>query len=125
VDGVVDGVTDGFADWGACVLFEFAPAAGIMVPAAGAGGEIVVPGVAGASTAGVAGVPPDDAPGSGAGLGGMEAAGVDDSVRAGGLGMYSGPVWPQADSKLSVARAARAGTAAGSANGDFTIRITV
>jgi hypothetical protein len=33
--------------------------------------------------------------------------------------MYSGPVWPQADSVSNIARPA------GSANGDFTIRITV
>jgi hypothetical protein len=84
----------------AWVLLAFAPAIGGTVPAAGAGGLIVLGGAAGA----------------GAG------AGAAAPARAGGLGMYSGPGWPQADSSVSVAKAVRA---AGSANGDFTIRITV
>jgi hypothetical protein len=87
-------------------LFEFDPAGGVIMPAAGAGGLTVLAGVAWfEGAAGPAGVP---------------AAGVPAAVRAGGLGMYSGPVWPQADSRV-----ARTKPAAGSANGDFTIRITV
>jgi hypothetical protein len=82
----------------AWVLLAFAPAIGGTVPAAGAGGLIVLGGAAGAG------------------------AGAAAPARTGGLGMYSGPGWPQADSSVSVAKAVRA---AGSANGDFTIRITV
>jgi hypothetical protein len=85
-------------------LFEFDPAGGVAVPAAGAGGVAVFTGVTGDWAGGVA-------------------AGVAAPARAGGLGMYSGPGWPQADSRASVASADNA--AAGSANGDFTIRITV
>jgi len=48
------------------VLFEFDPAGGVLVPAAGAGGDTVVTGVTGA---------------------GAGAAGVDAAPRAGGLGM--------------------------------------
>jgi hypothetical protein len=86
-------------------LFEFDPAGGVIMPAAGAGGLTVLAGVAWFAGDPAAGVP---------------AAGVPAAVRAGGLGMYSGPVWPQADSRV-----ARTKPAAGSANGDFTIRITV
>jgi hypothetical protein len=49
-------------------------------------------------------------------------AGVDAGTGlAGGLGMYSGPVWPQADSKPKTTAAA----AILSAVDDFTFRITV
>jgi hypothetical protein len=92
-------------------LFEFDPAGGVIMPAAGAGGLTVLAGVAwfegAAGPAGVAAA-------------GVAAAGAPAAVRTGGLGMYSGPVWPQADSRV-----ARTKPAAGSANGDFTIRITV
>ena len=73
----------------AWVLLAFESADGTAVPAAGAGGTMTLAG------AGVA------------------------AWRCGGLGMVSGPVWPQAVSSDSVARAI------GSANEDFTIRITV
>jgi hypothetical protein len=82
-------------------LFEFDPAGGVIMPAAGAGGLTVLAGVAWFA-------------------GAVGPAGVAAAVRAGGLGMYSGPVWPQADSRV-----ARTKPAAGSANADFTIRITV
>jgi hypothetical protein len=82
-------------------LFDIdAPTGGVM-PAAGDGGVIVCAGAAGA--VGVAG---------GAGFAGAAAV----AGRAGGLGMYSGPVWPHAVSRARQAI---------SANGDFTIRITV
>jgi hypothetical protein len=81
----------------AWVLFELDSPAGTVVPAAGAGGTVIVAGC-GAGAPGPAGAAP---------------------LCFGGLGMYSGPVWPQADSNIRVARAA------GSANEDFTIRITV
>jgi hypothetical protein len=53
-----------------------------------------------------------------AGAGGVIgwAAGAGGAGRAGGFGRYRGPVWPQADSRARLVR---------SANGDFTIRITV
>jgi hypothetical protein len=77
-----------------------APVLGPTTPADGAGGELSVPMAAPAGAAGT-----------------VCAAGA--ALRTGGLGMYSGPVWPQADSVSNIARPA------GSANGDFTIRITV
>ena len=89
--GTEDG---GIVAW---VLLAFDSADGTAVPAAGAGGTAMVAG-AGAGAAGPEGAAP---------------------LCFGGLGMYSGPVWPQADSVSRVARAA------GSANVDFTIRITV
>jgi hypothetical protein len=84
-----------------------APALGTLVPAAGAGGLSVFTGWAGDTAAG------DPAAGAGA-------AGAPG--RAGGLGMYSGPVWPQAESSASMVSAE---SSVGNANGDFTIRITV
>jgi hypothetical protein len=57
------------------VLFEFDPAGGVIMPAAGAGGLTVLAGVAwfeGAAGCAAAGVP---------------AAGAPAAVRAGGLGM--------------------------------------
>jgi hypothetical protein len=62
------------------VLFEFDPAGGVIMPAAGAGGLTVLAGVA--WFAGAAGVP-----GAGAPAAGVAAAGVPAAVRAGGLGM--------------------------------------
>ena len=94
--------------WVAGVLGLVDPAAGAPaleppVPAAGAGGLAVLTGRSGVEV-------------------GAAGAGAPAPAGAGGLGMYSGPGWPQADSSASVAKADRA---AGSANGDFTIRITV
>jgi hypothetical protein len=91
--------------FGACVLLAFEPPAGTVTPAAGAGGESWTAGAVAVALVFV--VPAAAALVCGAG------------IRAGGFGMVSGPVWPQADSAIRVARLVR------SANGDFTIRITV
>ena len=58
------------------MLFEFDPAGGVPMPAAGAGGLIVLAGVAW-----FAGEP------AGCAAAGAAAAGVPAAVRAGGLGM--------------------------------------
>ena len=93
------GIAAGDGSVMAWVSLALAPALGPTTPAAGAGGEVAVPMAAPAAAGPVCTV--------GAGF------------LAGGLGMYSGPVWPQADKVSMIARPA------GNANGDFTIRITV
>jgi len=87
----------------AWVSLAFALPRGPTTPAAGDGGELAVPMAA---------------PTGGAASDGAGAAGTG-FLAAGTLGMYSGPVWPQADSVSNTSMPA------GSANGSFTIRITV
>jgi hypothetical protein len=82
----------------ACVLLAFDSPDGTVVPAAGAGGTLMLAG----SAAGAAAF-----------------SGDDMTPDLGGLGMYRGPVWPQAESSIETVRTA------GNANEDFTIRITV
>jgi hypothetical protein len=81
----------------AWVLLALDVADGMAVPAAGAGGVAMLAGAAAGAGAAAAAAP----------------------LRCGGLGMVSGPVWPQADNNIEVARAVA------SANEDFTIRIRV
>lgn len=65
----------------------------------------------------------------GVGTAGLLGAGVALAARTGGLGMYSGPGWPQPANDVASEAADNTVRArprpAMSASGDFTIRITV